>query len=422
METETKFGFLEEEEIAQSCKVPQITVPPPPYHGMRIWRASEGDAASEAFSNLPRVCAVNKPVHLARVLACCDTMLLEPNPASGDCQFWSLAQSLNNYQGSQLIPLRQRLAMLGLELGKVVAKDLRNLSYCSFLASHPDLDVHLERWKQLAADPTLVGSYFHGRFLAKKRIDTLTCTDRLVLFDMLMSPFETWGDETSLIILERLLAVRVDVICNSILQIRDPGHDEEPLVFVAMQLETQHYESIRILNKSDDSVTSAWAKHELPEELVAMHRRHCASSSKPWVQMSEDWFSADDIVRNVDGLVAHVIHKCLPILSTRHMTTTKPGAIRANPVFDFPDSDSIPDKDDESKPVLSGVSDRLVIAEGGWMDASIPHNRCIMLQCGVSLLNDRFSFVPSGRPLQRNEPVLSGDSSVIPGGAFVHLF
>jgi hypothetical protein len=430
---ETKFGFLEEDDdneagsgaFANDDYLSRLRMhDAAPLRRMRIAPATD---KYPEFYTLPKFSMpdlTGATLRLNRVLACCDSMILEANPASGDCQFWSLAQSLNKYQGSSLMKLQQRLALFGLELGKLVASDLRRIAYCAFLVPHPDLDVHLERWKELAADPTLLGSYYHGRFLAKKRIDTLTTEDRLYLYDLLMSPSETWGDETSLIILERLLAVRVDVVCNGILQIRDPGHDEEPVVFVAMHLDRQHYESISCVNKSDQLITSGWAKDELPADLVAMHRQHCARSLKPWIRMSDDWLGAavPDALVGTDNLVAHVTASCLPVLGKR--------AIAKLSDVGFSIGAGVPDVQDTlesgvafaTKTDMASVPERLVLADGGWMDASTPHNNCSMLQCGMALVGGN-SFFRAYKTQRRTEPAAPECvKSVIPGAAFVHLF
>jgi hypothetical protein len=221
----------------------------------------------------------------------------------------------------------------------------------------------------------------------------------------------------------------VDVICNSVLQIRDPGHDEEPLVFVAMQLDRQHYESIGIVDKSD-IITSAWAKEELPNELVTMHRQHCTRSRKPWISMSDDWFSVSPLssaVSIADNLVSHVITNCLPVLGKRaiaklsdvgfSMYAQVPEAAAASAKFEH---DVVADA---SKTNMTGASERLVLADGGWMDASTPHNRCFMLQCGVALLSGG-ALSRAFKTQRRSDPTpdTGNNQSVIPGAAFVHLF
>ncbi len=429
---ESKFGFVDEEDRREKhvgFLVPdQLEDDVKPLSRIRIAPAAERLPAF--FTGFPEVSlACESRVfagHAAaqqRSLDCCPTMILQCNPASGDCQFWSLAQSLNSYKGARVDDLRSRLGLFHLELGKLVANDLRKLAYRAFLVAHADLDVHLERWKQCAKDPSLKGSYDHARFLAGKRVDTLTPGDRQQLFDILMRPQETWGDETSLIILERLLAVRVDVVFRGVLQVRDPGHDEEPMVFVAMHLAAQHYESIGVRHPDTHIVSSAWAKHELPSEIIGMHRQFCTRSTKPWVRMSEDWLASSgrDLVPTEsavpDDLVHHVLTHCMQEPSARVVAV----AARSNDCKSGAFSFAKPLDLDATAGL--GISQRMVTADGGWLDASFPHRTCTILQCGISLAENSMMF---GRAPKSQRTDIRSTSTrmakVLEGAAPIHLF
>jgi len=284
-------------------------------------------------------------------------LLLLANEAGGDCQFLALAQSLNQYSGLELPRLRERLAAFGVEAGKVTGADLRVLAFVGFLAPLPELDAHLRQWKEWSQDPSMEGTFNHGRYLTK-RVGAMTADDRHGFLSVLMDRLTTWGDETSLMVLERLLRLRVDVLTGRYLQARDHsrGDCEEPLVFTCMNLSAQHYEAV----VAEVGGLGAWARTELPEVLVHLHRTHCASSDHAYLRMSPEWLegSASSCMEReapVDPIVPHVL-ACLRLLEARPVEARKPP---------------------------QAAQEEAVEALGGWQYAGYQHSHVSRLQCGL---------------------------------------
>ena len=236
-------------------------------------------------------------------------LYVSPNAGCGDCQFWALAQAINNCHQEELTA---RLCLLQLVPGGVTATQLRRLAYTLFLLPTPELDGYLAHWKTNSGDPSMGDAYRHARFLADKRIDTLTRGQREELFQVLMDAQQTWGDETSLILLERLLRVRVDVITNGHLQIRDMCHPAgfTPLVYTAMNLSMKHYECI-IARAPDGSFVTAFPTPDLPLAIVALHRRDCAAAVDAYVRLVEpaDGPPLPPLPPYEDTVLAH-LHAC----------------------------------------------------------------------------------------------------------------
>lgn len=216
--------------------------------------------------------------------------VLIPNGANGDCQFWAFAQALNGYAGLKLEELKEHLKTFNLALGRITAGELRELTYMLFLLPFPELDECLTKWRLYSMDATMQDAYHHARFLQNKRIDSLSTKDRAKFFyNILNDAYQTWGDETSLMILERLLHVRVDVLTNGYLQIRDQCHPAhfEPIVYIVMNLSLQHYECVLQQSPAQASPQSAWATAELPAEIVSLHRAHCHAAKDAYISLVE---------------------------------------------------------------------------------------------------------------------------------------
>jgi len=211
---------------------------------------------------------------------------LAPNPANGDCQFWALAQALNNYAGSQYGALKHRLRLLKLHPPNIVAEELRELAYLMFLKSNPELDAQLEKWKLYSTDPAMADAYNHASFLQNRRIDALTLAERVAFFDILSDSRKTWGDETSLLILERLLTIRVDVLSGGYLHVRDmchpPGFD--PIVYCVMNLSLQHYECV-VWQGPDGNINSAFTRDTVPPAISALHLTQAAVAKDAYIRL-----------------------------------------------------------------------------------------------------------------------------------------
>jgi hypothetical protein len=213
---------------------------------------------------------------------------LIPNDANGDCQFWAFAQALNGYGGAKLAELKDHLETFNLVLGRITAGELRELTYMLFLLPFPELDECLAKWRLYSMDASMQDAYHHARFLQNKRIDSLTLKDRGNFFyNILNDASQTWGDETSLMILERLLPVRVDVLTNGYLQIRDQCHPSgfQPIVYIVMNLSLQHYECVLLQDADEHRPQSAWAAAELPPAIVALHRTHCHAAKDEYISL-----------------------------------------------------------------------------------------------------------------------------------------
>jgi hypothetical protein len=216
--------------------------------------------------------------------------VLIPNGANGDCQFWAFAQALNGYAGLKLEELKEHLKTFHLSLGRITAGELRELTYMLFLLPFPELDECLTKWRLYSMDAAMQDAYHHARFLQNKRIDSLSAKDRAKFFyNILNDAHQTWGDETSLMILERLLHVRVDVLTNGYLQIRDQCHPAhfQPIVYIVMNLSLQHYECVLQQSPENPRPQSAWAAAELPPAIVALHRAHCHAAKDAYINLVE---------------------------------------------------------------------------------------------------------------------------------------
>jgi hypothetical protein len=283
-------------------------------------------------------------------------LYLQSNQAGGDCQFWAFAQSLNAYSGVAVEQLRHHFSSLGLDLGFITNVDLRALAYKMFLLPHPELDTHLHHWKLMASDPSLAGVYDHALFLKDKRIDLLTRDDRKHLFTTLMNPVVTWGDETSLMILEKLLRVRVDVITGTYLQTRDvKDTSQEPLIYIAMNLQFQHYESV--VHNKDAVYCTAWSKPEIPDVIVQLHRNHCSTAVQPHIRMDAEW---------IDSMAAALQ------LSSAVIPDTFLLHYKACSQVDFTMTD-----------ILRPAEEAMLDADGGWQHPGDMLDVVHMLQCGL---------------------------------------
>ena len=298
------------------------------------------------------------------------TMYLRPNKARGDCQFEALAQALNDYDGLQTEALTAHLRLYGLNLGSITGTDLRRTAYQMFLVADPELDTHLSQWKLMAGDPSLAGVYDHAAFLKSKRVDLLTLLERQQLFQILMNPHVTWGDETSLYVLERLRRVRVDVLTGhgSYLQTRDTRTTEEPLVFMCMHLSHQHYECVLIQDNAKGVMLSAWAKNEVPEVVVSLHRVHCATAVQPNIRMDDAWLqTAAEPAAAVNPFLLH-FNECTRLLP---------------PLLPSPATPRYARQDSCASVVSPTLAQELYDADGGWQHPGEMVSAVSLLQCGL---------------------------------------
>jgi hypothetical protein len=244
--------------------------------------------------------AQRRPIYVRPLGPQFPELFVSPNAGCGDCQFWALAQALNGYVGSgnggndgnggdsyESNALAARLRELNLTPSEVSAAQLRQLTYAVFLLPSPETDGYLAHWKTNSGDPSMGDAYRHARFLGDKRIDTLSIPQRQELFRILMDARQTWGDETSLIILERLLHVRVDVILDGHLQIRDMCHPPGfvPIVYTIMNLAMKHYECV--IARVGGGFATAFATPQLPLPIVALHLRDCTAAVDAYVRLVE---------------------------------------------------------------------------------------------------------------------------------------
>ncbi len=163
--------------------------------GDEMSRGAASDSEEDSHATPPRVSlGMVHPNSLRPMGTAFPGFFLAPNPANGDCQFWALAQALNNYSGSRYAALKHRLRLLKLHPPNIIAEELRELAYLMFLKSLPELDAHLEKWKMYSADPAMADAYNHAVFLQNRRIDALTLAERIAFFDILSDSRKTWGD------------------------------------------------------------------------------------------------------------------------------------------------------------------------------------------------------------------------------------
>ena len=285
-----------------------------------------------------------------------------PNAGGGDCQFESLAQSLNAYEGRNKDALAARLRLFDMDIGSVLPAQLRDIAYCVFVKPLEELDNFLKQWRMFAGDPSMAGVYDHCKVLLSKRVEALTPSDRTSFVNILTNRHLTWGDETSLLILERLLHVRVDVLTGTYLQKRDhchpPGFD--PIVYVCMNLHMQHYESV-VWQGGDGGRMSAWSKQEMPAVLRELHTVHCATAEEAYIRMDADWDAVpqSDSGPATAGMDAHYV-ECRDVY----------GAARLAP---------------DLGAALMYQGDGCVSADGGWQYHGEMGPVVVRLQCGLAV-------------------------------------
>jgi hypothetical protein len=231
--------------------------------------------------------------------------------------------------------------------------------------------------------------YDHALFLKDQRIDLLTRDDRKHLFTTLMNPVITWGDETSLMILEKLLRVRVDVITGMYLQTRDvKDSNQEPLLFIAMNLQFQHYEAV--VHNKDDVFCTAWAKPEIPDVILQLHRKHCSTAVQPHIRMDEEWLRA--------AATSQLSSAVPPDTFLLHY--------KACSQVDFTMAEIL--RPAEDKPVVEAMLD----ADGGWQHPGDMLDVVHMLQCGLRVATPVIQIAATSA-----DPV-----AVLPNAALPRLF
>ncbi len=211
-------------------------------------------------------------------------MRAQHNEGNGDCLFYSVRDPLFAYNGSHRKQLHEQLVMLGLKPTDPVAFSqtaLRQVAYTCFLLPHPFTEFIMDQWKKYSAfDLEMACHFAHVAPLAKKSMDEVTAADRRQVFLNCMKN-STWGDETVLNLLEKLLRVRFMVVRDKKLAIRscDHGDDFVPIVYIPLLMRGEHYQSITIKG------VGAFAESELPSDLVDLSHRDCYMAKEPYINL-----------------------------------------------------------------------------------------------------------------------------------------
>lgn len=211
------------------------------------------------------------------------------NDGAGDCLFYSVAMSLQNYHGKNRGLLEERLIALDLDLKTLTATDLRTLVYSLFLLPFEETDEIMTRWQVMVqADATLAIEYGQAVAIKDVRIDTMKQEDRFRFFGKCMDRTVTWGDEFALFFIERLLKIRCLVITRSKLQSRQyGGHGQNfrPIIFVPIDLAGSHYQAISWPYM--DQEHWAFAEDELPDVILRLAHRDCRNPSitAPYIRL-----------------------------------------------------------------------------------------------------------------------------------------
>lgn len=217
------------------------------------------------------------------------SLFTQPNDGRGDCMFWSISQALNSYKGSAYGALWHHLGYFGLVPGKVTSTQLRTITYMLFLAPYPETDSIIDMWRtMLTASVELSIEYQQARALPPKPAAELTSAERFIFYRACMNPAVTWGEETALVFLERLLSIRCLVITEKVLQTRqfsNHSDDFQPLVFIPISLSNLHYQSITWFDDSNVE-HAAFAEHEIPDILLLLSQRDCSKASQPFINLS----------------------------------------------------------------------------------------------------------------------------------------
>jgi hypothetical protein len=204
------------------------------------------------------------------------------NAGGGDCLFHSLRDGLVNYDGVGRRAVNDRLHRLGLPSdASLTATHLRQAAYTVLLGSTPEIDALLGQWLLLYS--AMPAELPQVACIAGKSPGSLQPLDRANLFLACMQ-CSTWGDEGTLVILERLLNIRVMVFANGIMQVRafgEHGSRFKPIVYLAVDLRGNHYRGVTYRANGSDRVQWAFAESELPAILVWVAHRDCKASDLP---------------------------------------------------------------------------------------------------------------------------------------------
>ena len=208
------------------------------------------------------------------------------NRGRGDCLFESLADALGRYpaDGVNFEPLRARLAMIGLDQSRVSAQDLRRVAYSLFLVPGAITDAILALWQ--SARRQVAGEYPQVECIGDKPIELLDELDRVILFQNCMCN-TTWGDDSPLQLLERLLQFRCIVVCKEKVQIRDlhvSGFDPIVYVVVSLDEQAQHYEAM-YWTGTDGIPRFAFADVELPDAAIRICHRDCRLMEDTYISL-----------------------------------------------------------------------------------------------------------------------------------------
>lgn len=207
------------------------------------------------------------------------------SPADGNCLFHSIEWSLASYDGVGKAELRERLLPLGMCLGDPTSfthTAIRTAAYTCFVLPHPFTDFILGSWiTYYTFDKEMSYHFRHVAPMAGKSIVQVTPQDRQKVFQNCMQS-TTWGDETVLNLLEKLMGVRFMVVRDKKLVVRSCNHGDgfKPIVYVPLFMEHEHFSSITLDGKS------AFAEAELPNFLVDLSHRDCYLAKEPYINLA----------------------------------------------------------------------------------------------------------------------------------------
>ena len=205
-----------------------------------------------------------------------------PVLADGDCQFSSVAAALNCE--AYLPPgaaARVRAVFGPGAVGKLTGPILRAAVYCLFLADgHPEALALLDRWVTSGDNAGV------KRFLAGRPAAALKPHDLAALYHTVLLDKATWGDEVTLMLLERLLGVCALVVqgAGHVPVMREPPV-EKPLAFIALRLRFNHYDPL----SDTETGRLVWGGHEdVPGPLWAAAKQVGAVLPPGWPAAQPD--------------------------------------------------------------------------------------------------------------------------------------
>jgi hypothetical protein len=173
--------------------------------------------------------------------------------------FDSVAQGLRWYQGPAQSQLHHRLRMLGVpDVRNLTHAGVRSMVYMFLLAPPTDPESHewLHTWATLhSALPAEEMAFAHGLVPAP----SYSTRVRVQVFERCMSP-TTWGDETALCLLERLLGIAFVLVTSPTARPQpwrgvDHGPGFVPMFYIVLQFHATHYALVTRGTQSGFSAT-----------------------------------------------------------------------------------------------------------------------------------------------------------------------